>query len=692
MKTKITALLVLFLLSISVTAQIDRSKQPQPGPAPKITLEEPGEFELKNGLKVLVVENHKLPRVSYTLRIDNKPIVEGDIAGVSNILGAMLGNGTINIPKDNFNEEIDFLGARLNFGAQNASARSLSKYAARILELMADAAINPLLTEEEFQKEKQKAIEGIKSSAKSVDAVASRVGNALSYGVNHANGEFVTEESLNRITLKDVRMFYTRYFNPKNAYLVVVGDVDFKTVKKQVKKQFGSWTTPVTVQTTVVPPKPNAQYTQINFIDMPNAVQSNISLTSNVNLKMSDPDYHAVLIANKILGGGFNSYLNMNLREEHGYTYGARSSVGTSRYGASRFRAGAQVRNAVTDSAVVETLKEVNRIKSENVSLEALNNAKAKYVGDFVLALERPETVARYALNIKLNNLPADFYVTYLEKIKAVSIADVNRVANKYFTTGNSRFIVVGKGSDVLDNLEKTGIPIRYYDVYANKTDKPVFSKPIPEGVTAESVINTYIQNIGGEKKLKKVKTTMSLANVTIQGAPFAPTAVIKAKSPNMESFEMTIEGMGTIMKSKFNGSSGYQEAQGQKMPFSDKETATQQSKKGIFPELYFDASNSSLEILTALDGVDVYKLKVTTGDDISYRYYDAKTGFLVQVEKTVEAQGKSVTSIQNISNYKAVDGVMMPHTQKITAGPQVIILNITDVKFNEGVSEEDFN
>ncbi|WP_452597795.1 M16 family metallopeptidase, partial [Pontimicrobium sp. MEBiC01747] len=176
MKTKITAVIVLFLLSISASAQVDRSKQPKPGPAPTITLEKPGEFELKNGLKVLVVENHKLPRVSYSLTIDNKPIVEGDIAGVSSILGAMLGNGTTNISKDEFNEEIDFLGARLGFSSQSASASSLTKYSERILELMADAAINPLLTEEEFQKEKDKALENIKSSAKSSDVVAGRVG------------------------------------------------------------------------------------------------------------------------------------------------------------------------------------------------------------------------------------------------------------------------------------------------------------------------------------------------------------------------------------------------------------------------------------------------------------------------------------------------------------------------------------
>ena len=162
-KTKVFAFVALFLITISVSAQIDRSKQPKAGPEPEITLEVPGEFELKNGLKVLVVENHKLPRVSYSLRIDNKPIATGKKAGVESLIGSMLGNGSTSISKDDFNEEIDFLGARLNFGFSGGFASSLSKYSDRILELMADAAINPLLTEEEFDKEKTKLIEEFKN-------------------------------------------------------------------------------------------------------------------------------------------------------------------------------------------------------------------------------------------------------------------------------------------------------------------------------------------------------------------------------------------------------------------------------------------------------------------------------------------------------------------------------------------------
>ena len=692
MKTKISILITLFLLSVGITAQIDRSKQPQPGPAPKITLETPKEFVLDNGMKVMVVENHKLPRVSYNLTIDNDPITEGDKAGTSSLLGAMLGNGTTNIPKDDFNEEIDFLGASLNFGSESAFASALSKYSGRMLELMADAAINPLLTEEEFQKEKDKLIEGLKIQEKSVDAVAGRVGGALSYGAKHPYGEFVTEETVNNVTLENTNAFYQKYFNPNKAYLVIVGDVDYDTIKELVQAYFGKWEKSIEITSNVPEATPNVQYTQINFVDMPNAVQSNISLTNNVNLKMNDTDYHSVLIANKILGGGFNSYLNMNLREEHGYTYVARSGVGADKY-ISRFSAGAAVRNAVTDSAVVETVKEIKRIKNEDVTDEALANAKAKYVGDFVLALERPQTIARYALNIKLNDLPEDFYSTYLEKINAVTKEDVKRVANKYFKAENARIIIVGKGSDVLANLEKTGIPIKYFDKYANPVEKPEFTKPIPEGVTAQSVIDNYITAIGGKDNAMTVKTIHSSADVTIEGAPFAPKADIKKMTPNKESMEMSIEGMGVIMKQKFNGETGYVEQQGQKMPSEGEMLDLQKSKITLFPELYYDDSHElSLENLTTIDGKDVYKVKVVKDGKASFKYYNTETGLLTREEQTLTIGDKETTSVVDYSKYSPVKGVQFPYHQIIKSGPQTIIFNITNVLVNEGVTDEDFN
>ena len=689
MKIKLYTLLAFLYLSLSLSAQIDRSKQPKPGPAPEITLEKPFEFTLENGLKVLIVENHKLPRVSMNLAFDRNPISEGDKAGVTSILGAMLGNGTTSIPKDDFNEEIDFLGANLSFGFDGGFASCLTKYHERIVELLADATMNSILEEEEFEKEKDLLLEGLKSQEKSVDAAASNVGSALAYGLSHPYGEFPTKESINNVTFDLVKSYYSNYFQPSEAYLVVIGDVDVASIKSLVEKHFSAWESAPVEILTLTEPKSNPEQLEINFIDMPNAVQSNISLTSNVELKMSDEDYHAVLIANKILGGGFNSYLNMNLREEHGYTYGARSSVGADKY-ITRFKTGASVRNEVTDSAVVQTIKEVKRIQDNPVDEEALANAKAKYVGDFVLALERPSTIARYAINIKTNDLPEDFYAEYLKKINAVTVADVQRVANKYFNADNARFIVVGKGSDVIENLEKTGIPIKYFDKEAHPVDKPEFKKPIPDGVTAKSILTDYINAIGGKDALDDVKTVLTNVDVTIQGAPFKPSAVIKTMAPNKESMEMSVQGMGTIMTQKFNGKTGYTEQQGNKQEMPESEILKKQKQKGLFAETYLNSEDLVLISLISVNGVDAYKIQVDE-ENGSFRYYDAKTALLIRTESSQEAQGQKIIQTTDISDYKAVDGVLMPYTKVMTTGPQIITLSASEIKINDGVSKKDF-
>jgi zinc protease len=687
MKTKIFTLITLFLVSVGVNAQIDRSKQPKPGPAPKISLEVPGEFELPSGLKVLVVENHKLPRVSYSLTIDNKPMLEGDIAGVSGLLGSMLGNGTTTIPKDDFNEEIDFLGARMNFSSNGGFASSLSKYSDRILELMADAVINPLLTEEEFQKEKEKAIEGIKSNKKSVDVVAGRVGSALAYGLNHPYGEFVTEESVGKVTLENVNAFYQKYFNPKNAYLVVVGDVDFMTVERQIRKHFGAWESNLDIVMTVPEAMPNVQYAQINFVDMPNAVQSNISLTNNVDLKMNDADYHAVLIANKILGGGFNSYLNMNLREEHGYTYGARSSVGADKY-AARFRAGASVRNAVTDSAVVQTLKEIKRIKTEPVTAEALANAKAKYVGDFVLALENPQTIARYALNIKLNDLPKDFYTTYLQKINAVTIEDVNRVANAYFKPENSRIVVVGKGSEVLENLEKVTfngkkVPVKYFDPYAKEVEKPNYTIEMPSDMDANKVLNSYIDAIGGKTKLDNVNSVFITAEAELQPGMMMN---LEMKKTAKNQFATEIMAMGqSMMKTVVDGEVGYRIQQGQRSDMTADEVKKVQTEGSPFPEVNYLNDGVSLDKIEDVDGENAYKIKVS---EEQTNYYSVETGLKIKVEKTTE-MGSSSTFY---TDYQEISGVKFPFKISQTMGPRKFDFLVKEIKVNEGITDADFD
>ena len=450
--------------------QAQNSTQPKPGKSPIINIKKPQTFSLANGMKVLVVENHKLPRVTFNLTLDNALFAEGEIKGVDELTSNLIGNGSKKISKTAFNEEIDFYGADINFSSHGATANSLSKYSGRVLELLAEGSLHPNFTQEEFEKEKAKLIEGMKAEKKSVPAIASRVVDVLAFGKNHPSGEFMTEATLNNITLADIETNYHNYFVPENAYLVIVGDVKYNNVKVAVEKLFGTWEKRSTPKTTFETPE-NVSKLQINLVDVPNAVQSEITLVNTVNLKMSDSDFFPVVIANQILGGDFNSYLNMNLREQNGWTYGARSSIGAGKH-TTKFYAKSAVRNAVTHSAVVEFIKEIKRIRTEKVTNEVLETVKAGYIGRFVMQVEKPQAVARYALNTETENLPVDFYEKYIHTINAVTTDDILRVANKYFLIDNTRIVIVGKASEVVPGLETLDIPLFYFDKYGAPSEK----------------------------------------------------------------------------------------------------------------------------------------------------------------------------------------------------------------------------
>lgn len=468
MKTVHSTLFLILFQLITVTgmqAQTDRS-QPAPGPAPKISLGKPKHFELKNGLKVLVVQNHKLPRVSYTLTFDNQPFAEGEKAGIDELTGSLLGNGTLKTPKESYIEEIDFLGAHIDFHASGVSAFGLSKFKHRILELMAEGALQPLFTSEEFDKEKAKLLESLKANEKNVKVIAEHVQNALVFGKNHPFGEQITVATVNRIALNDIQNHYQEFFVPENAYLVVVGDVQFDEVKKSIEKLFGNWAKKSAPKIDYVNPI-NVVQSEINFVNVPHAVQSEMTFVNSIELPMNSPDFFPALLANQILGGGGEGRLFLNLREKHGWTYGAYSSLKASKY-VSKFKAGASVRNTVTDSAIVEVFNELKRIRLEKVSEEDLKNAKAKYIGNFVMQIEKPQTIARHALNIETQNLPKDFYENYIKNLEAVTPEQILQVANKYFLADNIRVVVVGKSEDVLPNLKKLDLPIKQFDVYGN--------------------------------------------------------------------------------------------------------------------------------------------------------------------------------------------------------------------------------
>ncbi|KQM36362.1 M16 family metallopeptidase [Chryseobacterium sp. Leaf201] len=674
MKKQLTYIAAAFFFAGMVSAQkIDLNAMPKPGPTPAINIAKPKTFQLSNGLTVMVVENNKLPRVSANLSMDRPPYNEGTVTGVSQIMAEQFENGTTNMSKDAFNKKVDYLGANLGFSSGGAFASSLSKYFPQVLSLMADAIINPKFSAEEIQNSKERAIEGLKSEEKNASAIASRVSNALMYGKNTSRGEFETVESINKIQLADVQNTYKKYYAPDNAYLVIVGDVKFDKVKPMIEKAFSGWKK---ANTPIMPLEPsgNVGKTEINVVDVPTAVQSVVSLNNLNALKMKDADYFPATIANYILGGGGEARLFMNLREKNGFTYGAYSNMSASKY-SPQFSATASVRNEVTDKAVKEFINELNAIST--VKPEELENAKAKLKGNFIMSLEKPETIARFALNQKIQDLPADFYTNYLKSIDKVTAADVSNAVKTNILPKQSRIFIAGKASDISEGLEKLGYPVKYYDTDANPVAKPS-AKKMDANVTVASIADKYIDAIGGKANLNKISSYSMTASMTMQGQNI-DLKMVKAQGGKELT---TVTAMGQVVqKQVFDGKTGFSEQMGQKVPMKAEQIAEKQKNTELFEELGF-AKSADYKVagIEKVGGEDSYVVK---GNDTTY-YYSVKTGLKTGETKTVKAQGQTITVPTVFSDYKDVAGVKMPYTISVNQMGMDMTMNVKSYEVNQ--------
>jgi len=685
-------IIVLVLLTTTLNAQLDRSIMPESGPAPEIFFGKPQTFNLDNGLTVMVVENTKLPRASASLSFDNPLIFEGDIAGVSSILAEMVGNGTQSISKEDFIEEIDYMGASLNVTGSGAFAGSLKRYFPRVLELMASAVLEPLFTQEEFDRQKNLIKESLKTGEKDVGTAADRVESFITYGPQHPNGEFISQESLDKASLQDAIDFYNNYSSPSNAYLVIIGDVNYDEIKSKVTDLFGSWNSKE-VSSSSFPSPNNPDETEIIFVDMPNGVQSVVSVINTVEFNKKNSDYFAALVANRILGGGGAGRLFNNLREDKGWTYGSYSGISESYKTKGLVIAQAQVRNEVTDSAAVELLMELDKMKNTYVLDEELNSAKAKYTGNFVLSLENPSTIAGFARNIITQDLPEDYYNSFLENINSVTKEDVQNAAKNYFLTDNTRVFITGKGSEILEsieNIEYNGkkLNVRYFDKYANEIERPNYT--VDSNISAEDVIDDYIKAIGGKDALSEVTSIEIKATSNIQGTVLEMYSI--KNNQNQSLMEMSAMGM-TIAKTVFNKYQGYNEVNGQRIPLTEVELEQAIINSALFSELNFDFSLVQLVGTSDVDGEKAYEIKVTDNKSV---FYSVDTGLKLKEVESQEVEGNLIVGETYFKEYEEVEGILLPkEINQVSASipiPGGITFKATSIKLNVETNESDFN
>lgn len=683
--------LIIFLLTLVCGfsyAQVDRTKAPQPAAAREIKIGDYQTFTLKNGLTVFVVENHKLPRVQFSLQLKNDPILEKEKTGYVELTGQLIGTGTKTRTKAQLDEEVDFIGATLNTSWNGIFAMSLTKHRDKLLELMSDVLFNPAFSPDELAKLKTQKQSELASDKDDPSAIMTNVRTRLMYGKDHTYGEIETEKTIEAFTIDDCKNYFNTYFKPNNAFLVIVGDIDLKTATASAEKHFGNWTQGAVTNPTYTQPQPPAS-TYVALVDRPNSVQSVISVAYPVNLKTGSQEAIKARVLNQILGGSFSSRLMQNLREAHGYTYGASSQL-SSDFLVGQFQAGASVRNEVTDSAVFEFMSELNRIVNEPVTEKELLAAKAGIAGAFGRSLESPQTIASFALNTAKYNLPKDYYANYLKSIDAVTIADVQATAKQYILPGKANIIVVGKGSDIAEKLKKFG-PIKYYDIYGNETEAPKAAKPLPAGLTAEKVINTHVEAIGGLKKIQAAKSSKLTYKASVQGMEIE--IVQTKKDPLKMVFEMKV-GPNTMQTIVSDGKNVSINQMGQSTPVSDAEREVYLFNAGLVEELAYGAvgGKAALIAIEPVNGKDAYAVEITLpkGEKQTF-YYDVESGLRVQVVSLQDGPQGKVSQAIGYSDYKDYSGVKLPTIMTIPYGPMIMKFELKEALINPKVEDSVF-
>ncbi|MDB6154631.1 MAG: Peptidase domain protein [Chthoniobacteraceae bacterium] len=448
-----------FLLSLAAaSADIDRTKKPEPGPAPVSSFPAYVLKTLPSGLKVFVIEDDRKPTLTLRLLIKSGSASDAEKSGLAGFVASLLNRGTAKRDAATFASESDFIGMHVEAvagaDAIAVSASGLTKYTDKILDLFSDAVLHPAYPAEQFAKEQRKTLSALAAEKQEPSRLAEKLAGKVLYGAKNPYGAYRTPETVQAITRDDLVQFHKTYFVPNNATLAIVGDVKTADIVALVEKAMEDWK-PGDLPAFKMPAPAEIKGVNIHLVNRPGSVQSNIVL-GEAGPARNSPNVPELNVLNATLGGGFSGRLFQNLREKHGWTYGAYSAFDLRKY-AGAFQANAETRNAVTHLAIAETLKEIARLRDEPVPEAELELQRQYNVGNYLLSLENTSRTAQRVQDIDLYGLPADFYKTYATRMESVTPAVIQDLAKTHLSTENVAITVVGEAKEIQPELEKIG-------------------------------------------------------------------------------------------------------------------------------------------------------------------------------------------------------------------------------------------
>lgn len=545
---------------------IENFRKTAPAPlAPRpFNLPIPVETTLANGLKVVVVEDRRLPIVSFRLAFKTGAAHDApNLTGLTGMMTAMLNEGTETRSSLEIAEQVERLGASLGASAGADStviaASALTQFADDVLELLADIVLNPVFPEDELNLQRDNAKQGLIAQRAQPAFLADEQLSKILFGTHPYSMVSATISSLDEITREKLVKFHKERFVPNNAVFVAVGDVSATELTAKLDALFGDWKPAETVEI------PFAAFPQriertIYLVDRKGSAQSSIVL-ANLGITRSHKDFFPLLVMNQVLGAGASSRLFMNLREAKDFTYGAYSSVDARKFGGA-IEATAEVRSAVTGEALKEFFYELDRIRDETIPEQELQDAKNYMTGVFPIRLETQEGLIAQLVTMQMYDLPADYLQTYRDKIEAISAHDAQTAARKHITPDKMAIVIVGDAETIQEQIAPFAATIELFDTEGKK--KELNTKELNE------MNNTETWNLNLSSPQGELPVTMVLENTdgnlsgnlttpvgagTISGGTLAGNQLNATASLDFQGMPVSVEVVGVVDGDSISGS-----------------------------------------------------------------------------------------------------------------------------------------
>lgn len=643
------------------------------------------EATLKNGLKIYVIEDHRQPTVNFRLQVRAGDSFDGAKPGLSSLVASLLTKGTRRRTALDIASALDSIGADLSASTggelMTVTASGLKKHMSLLLTIFADVVTNPTFPKEELDKLLPQVIASIKQEKSRPMQLAMALSRIVLYGPDHPSAQRRTEERVRSITPEDIRKFYSTYVRPNNgASLAIVGDVTLKEIIPQIEAAFRRWEA-ATVDIKPLPqPKPLPR--GVYVIERPGSVQSTIVLCGLAPGR-KDPDYEKLDLAVELLGNGFSGRLFKTLRETYSFTYTPYAFLTQGKY-FNRFAAGADVRSAVTDSAILVLRREVERVANEPASEEEFSVIKQNILGSYQMNFEQPLFVATILQNADYLELPVEYFKGYPKRVVAYSPYDALAAAERYLQPRNWWLIVVGTPG-IGKELE------RYGDVYRYDLDLNQVGSAEPESVSmsVDELLRRYVKALGGESALAAVQTVVKTASVTLSagGQQFSGTMTVKQKTPNKFYQQLLLP---VVQQEEWVDGTNAWIKQGQQpaKPMPDEMAAETKDRAMLFYVTKLPSLGYQCSIVGKRNGMII--LRAVKGGRQSQLYFDESTFLLRRTDYQQGSDEGGMTLSEYYDDYAPHNGIMLPKKERLES-PMFSITSTNTYQINVPLSDEEF-